>query len=104
MKYTGKGITIRINDDGVDSGNKDFNGKFREADSCSAFAPLNQDDHGTMVAGIISAKANNEHCAAGIAYESSFSSCNFFSDGIAYSDLAYKLETFDISQNSIGMP
>jgi hypothetical protein len=66
--------------------------------------PSDLDGHGTAVAGILLGNANNDLCSVGIAYGAKFSSCNFFSDSTSYSDLAYKLETFDISQNSIGMP
>ena len=108
LKYTGKGIKIRINDDGVDVDNLEFsgNGKFDEANSCAQWRPLptDPDGHGTAVAGIVSGNANNDNCAAGIAYDSSFSACNFFAEGVPYSSLAYKVETFDISQNSIGTP
>ena len=108
LKFTGKGITIRINDDGVDVDNEEFSGnnKFDEANSCVVWKPLpgDNDGHGTAVAGITSGNADNEHCAAGIAYDSSFSACNFFAPAVPYSALSYKIETFDISQNSIGTP
>ena len=48
--------------------------------------------------------ANNDFCSAGIAYAATFSACNFFAPGVPYSQLAYKVDTFDISQNSIGSP
>lgn len=106
LSYTGKGVRIRINDDGVDADNKDFEGRFDQANSCDNFKPLegDNDGHGTKVAGIVAGNANNAHCAAGIAYESTFSSCNLFSGKIAFQTLDAKLESFDISQNSIGLP
>lgn len=104
---TGKGITVRINDDGVYVDNKEFDGRFDDPDnSCADYLPNPGDDdgHGTGVAGIILGNANNDQCGVGIAYNAKFSACNFFTDAIRYSALAYKLETYDISQNSVGMP
>ena len=103
----GTGITIRINDDGVYTDHIEFDGRFAALDqSCSAYAPLADDTegHGTAVAGILVGNANNAACSAGIASQAKFSSCNFFAPNVPYSSLAYKLHTFDISQNSIGMP
>ena len=102
--YTGKGIRIRMNDNGVDINNPEFEGKFDVANSCSNFANAGTDDHGTKVAGILVGNANNGHCAAGIAYDATLSACNFFGEGILYSDLVFKLESFDISQNAIQLP
>jgi subtilisin family serine protease len=108
LKLTGKGIKIRINDDGVDINNKEFEGnnKFDKANSCEEWEPTpgDTDGHGTTVAGIIVGNANNDFCSAGIAYDATFSACNFFAKGVPYSSLAYKINTFDISQNSIGSP
>jgi len=108
LKITGKGIKIRINDDGVDIDSQDLQGnqKFDEQNSCVKWRPntSDKDGHGTMVAGIIVGNANNDFCSAGIAYDATFSACNFFAPGVPYSNLAYKVETFDISQNSIGSP
>jgi subtilisin family serine protease len=104
---TGKGITIRINDDGVFVDNKEFSDRFDDVEnSCGAYLPQNSDadGHGTAVAGIILGNANNDLCSVGIAHKAKFSSCNFFVDDVPYSALAYKIETFDISQNSVGMP
>lgn len=106
MGYFGDGIKIRINDDGVYVSNKEFYGRFDDVEnSCDDYLPINDsDDHGTAVAGIILGNANNDLCATGIAPKAKFSSCNFFS-GVPPSELlAYKFETFDISQNSIGVP
>lgn len=80
--YTGKGVTIRINDDGVDVDNKEFFDRFDDIEnSCEQYLPQDTtsdkpDDHGTVVAGIILGNASNEHCAVGIAYGAKFSSCD----------------------------
>lgn len=108
-ELTGKGVRVRINDDGVFIENKEFEGRFDDVENSCAEYHSNQsasleDGHGTAVAGIIVGNANNNQCSSGIAPEAKFSSCNFFAWGVPYSSLAYKLETFDISQNSIGMP
>jgi subtilisin family serine protease len=104
-EYTGKGVRIRINDDGVDINNEDFEGRFDEASSCDDYLPVDGEGegHGTKVAGIIAGNANNGKCAAGIAYESTFSSCNLFGGNYSYQSLDDKLELFDISSNSIGL-
>jgi len=101
---TGNGVTIRINDLGVDPGNTDFEGRFDEANSCQNYLPTEYtdgslDDHGTRVAGVAIANANNGHCAAGIAYEARFTSCNVLA--LSYQEFNTKIESIDISQNSI---
>ena len=103
--YTGEGIHVRINDDGVDPNNLDFNDRFDEENSCETFQPTETDsNHGTKVAGIVAGNADNRHCSAGIAYKSTFSSCNIFPGGISFSILSQNLENVDISQNSFGFP
>jgi subtilisin family serine protease len=104
---TGKGVTIRINDDGVYVDHLEFSDRFDDREnSCVDYLPddPSKDSHGTAVTGIILGNANNNLCSVGIAHEATFSSCNFFTTGSLSSLLAYKLETFDISQNSIGLP
>ncbi len=104
---TGNGITIRINDFGVDTDNFDFDGRFDKANSCANYEPVKYtdgsvDDHGTRVAGIAVANANNGHCAAGIAYKANFTACNILS--LNYQDFNTKMESIDISQNSFQIP
>lgn len=104
-ELTGEGVRIRINDDGVYIDNKEFDGRFLGADvSCPDYLPIGEDVHGTQVAGIILGNANNDLCAAGIAPQAKFSSCNFFAESVPVSRLAWELDSFDISQNSVGMP
>mmetsp|Transcript_153 Transcript_153/g.388 ORF Transcript_153/g.388 Transcript_153/m.388 type:complete len:1944 (+) Transcript_153:467-6298(+) len=102
---TGEGVTVRINDDGVFVDHLEFEGRFRGAeDSCPDYLPSDGEGHGTKVAGIILGNRDNNLCAAGIAPNAMFSSCNFFAENVPVTMLGYQLDTFDISQNSIGMP
>lgn len=105
-KNFGENIRVRVNDDGVDFlNNKEFEGRYDLAASCEKFGPLPTDlnGHGTKVAGIVSGNKDNGACAVGIAPMATLSSCNIFA-GLPFSVLAEKLETFDISQNSFGIP
>jgi len=104
--YTGKGVTIRVNDDGVYVDNREFDDRFDDpGNSCPEYLPIGNNNHGTSVTGIILGNANNDQCAVGVAYEARFNACNFFTEqGLSVELLTYKLESFDISQNSIGLP
>mmetsp|Transcript_36249 Transcript_36249/g.87337 ORF Transcript_36249/g.87337 Transcript_36249/m.87337 type:complete len:1831 (+) Transcript_36249:46-5538(+) len=111
LGITGEGIKVRINDDGVDvdSQNIDLVPNFDLENSCpdGGHLPNPGDDqgHGTKVAGIVAAVANNSHCAMGVAPSATFSSCNVFRAGAVYSELAYGAAdgAFDISQSSFGL-
>ena len=75
---SGKGVSIRINDDGVYVNNKEFEGRFQdEENSCGYFMPNSMDQdvdgHGTAVAGIVLGNDNNDLCATGIAHEGELS-------------------------------
>jgi subtilisin family serine protease len=104
--YRGEGIHIRINDDGVDVTNMEFDGRFDIDNSCTDYAPdpADLDGHGTAVAGIAVGNADNDHCAVGIAPMATFSSCNVFANNVPSFSLAEKLTVVDISQNSFGVP
>jgi hypothetical protein len=52
----------------------------------------------------LAAAGGNDECAVGVAPETTISSCNIFTDETNFTFLAEKLETFDISQNSYGIP
>ena len=104
--YKGTGVRIRINDAGVDvSNNPDFENRFDLENSCVRYEPQTRTEtHGTKIAGIVAANKDNGHCAVGIAHGSTFSSCNVYPGTVAdlTDALTFKLEGFDISQNSIG--
>jgi hypothetical protein len=104
--YRGEGVHIRINDDGVDVTNMEFDGRFDADNSCTNYAPDPSDlnGHGTKVAGIAIGNADNDHCAVGIAPMATFSSCNVRQGGrLDSAALAEKMEVVDVSSNSIGV-
>jgi subtilisin family serine protease len=104
--FTGEGVHIRINDDGVDVTNKEFDGRFDADKSCTDYAPdpADLDGHGTSVASIAVGNAGNDHCAAGIAPTATFSACNVKKgDLMSPTVLAEKVEVIDVSQNSFGI-
>jgi len=109
----GKGIRVRVNDEGVDYLHDEFEGRFDLDGSCQVFdtwfdeSTREYEQHGTKVASIIGAAGNNSQCAVGVAPEVSISSCrvlsssNFVDQTVGDGSYpAYKLDHFDISQNS----
>jgi subtilisin family serine protease len=99
---TGTGVRVRVNDNGVDSSHVELTGRFDTAGSCTNFAPQTDDpkiDHGTSVAGIVGAAANNGVCSVGIAPSVTISACNVFVETDA---LTQNMGSHDISQNSYG--
>lgn len=88
MGYTGQGVRVRIHDTVVDAAHTEFSGRFDVSTSCqdymwssSSLPPLTggSTDHGTVVAAIVGAAANNGLCSAGIAPGVTLSACNVFS-------------------------
>lgn len=77
-RFRGQGILIAVVDDGVQYTHPDLAPNylsslgydFNEQDSDPAPDPINLDYHGTAVAGIIAARANNQRGVAGVAFES----------------------------------
>ena len=113
----GKGVRVRVNDNGVDSDHDEFGDRFDVDASCTNYDALFYDEdrgfynytqHGTTVASIIGASGDNRQCAVGVAPEVTISSCKLFDgsftlDNILDSNwLIEKLDQFDISQNSVG--
>ncbi|KAI0980232.1 hypothetical protein GJ496_009479 [Pomphorhynchus laevis] len=78
MGYTGKGITITIVDDGVELINKDLRDNYiasgsvdivdNDYDPSPRYDSLDINRHGTRCAGVIAAKASNNFCGVGVAY------------------------------------
>ena len=108
---TGKGVHIRINDDGVNGNHPELSARFDKERSCEIFMPndLTLDDHGTTCAAIAAGEADNNQCSAGIAPGATVSGCTTLgSEGSeitpeaddGYSFLDHGIEYVDISSNS----
>jgi len=113
-KYTGAGVTVAVVDDGIDSSHPDLaeNYSFRYAldtqfdsqDGTPKYPKLigPPDDHGTAVAGIIGAVANNETGIQGAAYDAELVSTRV---KWSWADMTQALNdqfNFDVSNNSWG--
>lgn len=73
--YSGRGILVAIVDDGIDARNNDLNDNYSAALAFNVVtraangAPINSTDfHGTSVAGVVAAEANNNFGGVGVAY------------------------------------
>ncbi|CAB9501922.1 Furin-like protease 1, isoform 1 [Seminavis robusta] len=105
---TGKGVHVRINDDGVDKYHPEFIKRFDEANSCQDHMPVYPDAHGTAMASLALAEADNDECAVGIAPGATVSSCTVLSNGGQVKllevgeSLTHALDVVDISSNSWG--
>lgn len=103
--YTGAGVQILVNDDGVDHDHPDLD-KVDVASSCASYAHLSGGAHGTHTAALALASSNGV-CGAGVAYDATLASCNIFDsfmpgnaeDGY----LTAGLDRNDISSNSWGI-
>ena len=109
MGYTGKGVHVRINDDGVDANHPEFQGRFDVENSCEVYLPDTDNDpeasHGTACASIIAAAGDNNVCAVGIAPDVTISACAQPVDASDESDaamLSTKMTNVHISSNSWG--
>ena len=71
--YTGAGVQILINDDGVDNTHPDL-AKLDLANSCGVYAPCDSDSHGTKCAAIAAGDANSA-CGVGAAPGAGLASC-----------------------------
>jgi subtilisin family serine protease len=106
--FTGKGVHIRINDQGVNGHHPELSARFDKEGSCEIYLPHDGHSHGTTCAAIAAGEADNNECSAGIAPGATVSSCAvktfpFYpsreaADGYSY--LAHGIEYVDISSNS----
>ena len=101
--FTGDGVQILINDNGVDNNHPDL-AKLDTSSSCSSYAPSGNDAHGTACASLALA-SSNQHSGVGVAYNSGLASCTMMGDdavtGLSF--LTYKYDKNDISSNSWGI-
>ena len=113
LGITGEGVQVYVWDDGFSVANPDLVNQFRMDDSCPSELE-NGLDHGTMVAGLIAAEANNEFCGAGVAPGATLAGCTWMrkthqpgrlrvaSEYENDLDFLYKFHDNHISQNSWG--
>jgi len=108
QNITGQGIHVRINDFGMDVNHEELKHRFDSTKSCSNFQSNIGATafHGTAVASILAAEANNSECAVGIAPGVTLSACNFDQDGTELELIAMLEQQIDfgvdISLNSWG--
>jgi hypothetical protein len=101
----GTGVRVRVNDDGVDGNNIEFQGRFDTVASCDneeMYLAQSARQHGTSVASIIGAAADNTECTVGVAPQVRLSSCYALQPDESF--LAAKIDQMDISQNSYERP
>lgn len=116
--YTGAGVHVGVYDDGIQythpdlAANYDASRHFRYGNITYDPAPItltgaNPDAHGTSVAGIIGAAANNGIGGTGVAFGASITGVNFLSDprlqteAMSHQALLYAA-SFDVMSNSWG--
>jgi subtilisin-like proprotein convertase family protein len=115
-EYTGGGIKIGVIDDGVEythpelqnnySTSIDYDAGQQDSDAAPVYSSsyYGSDDHGTAVAGIIAARANNGIGGKGVAYNASIAGIRLdftSASGIGQEVLAFQRATeFDVVNNS----
>ena len=103
--YTGAGVQIFMNDNGVDNTHPDL-AKLDVANSCDVYAPSGWDAHGTVCASLAAGDANS-HCGVGAAPGAGIASCtimgaNLASESYDGSFISKNHDVNDISSNSWG--
>jgi subtilisin family serine protease len=102
----GRGVRVRVNDDGVEEANPHWKDRFDIGGSCDnqgEYLSSSSMEHGTSVASIIG--ASNEldgTCTLGVAPSITLSSCYALAPSEAF--LGEKVEAMDISSNSFERP
>jgi len=112
LLLAGAGVSIRINDDGVDATHPDLSPNFDVSNSCVNYLPreLNvKNGHGTACAALAAASGNSE-CAVGMAPDATLTGCRIFASDAFDQDptitdylfLYTDGDTTDVSSNSYG--
>lgn len=107
----GKGVGIRVNDDGLDVDHPEIGTeRFSENDSCYLWTPIGF--HGTAIASMAAGSANNGVCGKGIAFEATLSACRVLEtesgdfelarEDENYAFLSSHINAVDIMINSFG--
>lgn len=108
-EFDGSSVKVGIYDDGIDKTVKDLQGTY-DASRELVFGGVRADPskgsgvHGTAVAGIIGASANNGVGGVGIAHGASLTSIDIFSGSANYNFIASirAMSQFDVTNNSWG--
>jgi subtilisin-like proprotein convertase family protein len=109
-EFTGANVRVGVYDDGIDKSHIDLRGRY-DATREIMLNGVRQDpssgskSHGTAVAGLIAAEANNGAGGVGVAHGSSLTGVNIFSGALAGSGFlvaARAMSTFDVTNNSWG--
>lgn len=110
ISTAGQGVSIRINDDGVDASHPDFAGRFDVQDSCDLYTPYQVGSfysHGTTCASI-AAGSSQDSCTVGIAPQARLSACRMIEEGAQEFEVEdqflydERMRNVDISSNSWG--
>lgn len=123
---TGRGVKVLISDDGVEDSHQDLTGNYLYGSSSRDYSkaypylantaePKTSDDnHGTAVAGLVAAVADNGFGSKGVAYRASIVSANFLSDGVTPTETTLldqaggNIDVFNMSwgskQNTVSVP
>ncbi|KYG67526.1 serine protease [Bdellovibrio bacteriovorus] len=123
---TGRGVKVLISDDGVEDSHQDLTGNYLygtvSRDYSKAYPYLYNtsepktadDNHGTAVAGLVAAVADNGFGSKGVAYGASIVSANFLSDGVTATETTLldqasgNIDVFNMSwgskQNTVSVP
>lgn len=120
-EYDGSGVNVGVYDDGIDYRHADLNGNYdpnlhavddlgNPLDPYPALYESFGDGHGTSVAGLIAAEANNGKGGVGVAHGATLGAVNIFDpdlygyDGESFFDVLGQASMFDVMSNSWGFP
>jgi subtilisin family serine protease len=81
---TGSGIKVAVIDDGIQENHPDLSGKVLASDDVTISAGIAPKKHGTTVAGVIAAIANNNEGIVGVAYNANLVSIRTVISGDAF--------------------
>lgn len=123
---TGRGVKVLISDDGIEDTHQDLTGNYLyntvSRDYTKTYPYLynvaepktSDDNHGTAVAGLVAAVADNGFGSKGVAYGASIISANFLSDSVTQSETMLidqaggSADVFNMSwgskQNTVSVP
>ncbi len=109
-EFTGAGVRVGVFDDGLEKTNADLRGNYNAAgelriNGVAVDPSLGSGEHGTAVAGIIAAQANNSIGGVGVAFGASITGFNIFTgagSGSNFLTSIRAMSTMDVTNNSWG--